>query len=221
MKREYFAALAPFAPLTAHDPFPAQLRKEFVYSDLIQIAAGATAFTTGTERIFRLNSLFAPDVSGGHQPYGFNQMELMYRRYVVTDALIEIQSCPINDSADSDRNWWMVAMIVPAGFVNTTTGKTFSALGEMPGCEIRPVIANALPVTIRQKLSIAAIEGVPPTRIRGDETFQALMTSSPSRVPSLILNVFNATTSIATCSIMLKITFTAHLHERIVFSQSS
>jgi hypothetical protein len=45
--------------------------------------------TFGTQKSFRLGSLFDPDFSlGGQQPYGFDQVKVFYDRYLVRETIV-------------------------------------------------------------------------------------------------------------------------------------
>nr|AGA18382.1 hypothetical protein [uncultured marine virus] len=70
------------------DPFPAKAHYVLRYSDQITLnpAAGSNAAYT-----FRANSIFDPDKSGvGHQPYGHDNLQSIYKSYVVDKAVITV-----------------------------------------------------------------------------------------------------------------------------------
>lgn len=65
------------------DPFPIRRFAALTYSSAYSLASGAIG-TYGTEQVFRLNSLYDPDFTGvGHQPYGHDQLALLYSKYKV------------------------------------------------------------------------------------------------------------------------------------------
>jgi len=70
------------------DPFPAKAHYVLRYSDQVTLnpIAGATSFYH-----FRANSIFDPDRSGvGHQPYGHDTLQNIYKSYVVDKAVITL-----------------------------------------------------------------------------------------------------------------------------------
>lgn len=70
------------------DPFPAKAHYTLRYSDVITLnpAAGATA-----NYLFRANSIFDPDLTGvGHQPYGHDTLQSIYKSYVVDKAVVTL-----------------------------------------------------------------------------------------------------------------------------------
>lgn len=72
------------------NPFPPTMFAKMVYG--VNIVVDATAVTgLSVSWIHRLNSLFDPDqTSTGHQPYQFDQLSSMYRRYQVYGASFRI-----------------------------------------------------------------------------------------------------------------------------------
>nr|AGA18404.1 hypothetical protein [uncultured marine virus] len=68
------------------------------YADSFTLASS----TLPSTRIFRANGLFDPDAAvGGHQPRGFDQLAVLYKRYRVTKVCIEIWTSPSSPSSDN------------------------------------------------------------------------------------------------------------------------
>lgn len=70
------------------DPFPAKAHYVLRYSDQITLnpTAGAVA-----NYHFRANSIYDPDVTGvGHQPYGHDNLQNIYKSYVVDKAVMTL-----------------------------------------------------------------------------------------------------------------------------------
>ncbi len=65
---------------------------KLAYGDAFGLAAHASLTSyTGSEYVFRLNSLYDPDLTGtGHQPYGFDQFAALYSRYKVDRVHIDV-----------------------------------------------------------------------------------------------------------------------------------
>lgn len=70
------------------DPFPAKAYYTLRYSDQITLNPGAGA---NASYLFRANSIFDPDYSSvGHQPYGHDNLQQIYRHYVVDKAVMTL-----------------------------------------------------------------------------------------------------------------------------------
>lgn len=80
-------------------PLRAQLWTKFIYAETGLSLDPGVAGTTGV-RVFSLNSLFDPDVTGaGHQPAGYDQMMAIYEDYLVYGARYKV-SCYGTDSSN-------------------------------------------------------------------------------------------------------------------------
>lgn len=72
-------------------PFPPTRGYRLVYEQDGYLAVG-TSGTCGTEQAFNLNSLYDPDKTGtGHQPYGYDALQVAYNRYKVHGCLVELE----------------------------------------------------------------------------------------------------------------------------------
>lgn len=62
--------------------------------------------TKSIDQIFRINSLYAPDLNGGSttQPFGFDQFALMFNHYVVTGAKYTVRIFPITLAGETFSN---------------------------------------------------------------------------------------------------------------------
>lgn len=74
---------SPFSLISGTTPQKSKLYTKFIYSETGLSLDPGVGGTTGV-RVFDLNSLFDPDVTGvGHQPAGFDQMMAVYEEYLV------------------------------------------------------------------------------------------------------------------------------------------
>jgi len=70
--------------------FPKKLRQTLVYVENFQLTTPTLA-STPAGRIFRFNGLFDPRYDiGGHQPYGFDQLMAIYKRYTCVGAKMTV-----------------------------------------------------------------------------------------------------------------------------------
>lgn len=74
------------------NPFPARQNFTLKYCDVYQFTTNASFSNYATEYDFRLGSLFDVDLTGtGHQPYGHDQIALIYKRYMVHDVKVKLE----------------------------------------------------------------------------------------------------------------------------------
>lgn len=71
-------------PMGSIGYMPRSMSTQHRYCEEISLTTDNTTGLTGSEYVFRLNSLFDPNETGaGHQPRGFDQMAEIYKRYCV------------------------------------------------------------------------------------------------------------------------------------------
>lgn len=137
---------------------------------------------------FRLNSLFDPDLTGlGHQPYGFDNLALLYNRYRVIATGWRIQQ-------PSSFNG---TPVVFGALPNNDVSVTWDNFGEMaenpraktvlnnPGGSIR---------VLRGKVSLPKLMGRTRAQYMADDNFQAIVNTNPAENAILYLASFNALT---------------------------
>lgn len=74
----------------SNDPFPERYKCTLKYADNFNISTGVSGLIGG-EFIWRVNSIFDPDYTNiGHQPYGRDQLALLYANYIVTGFEYEV-----------------------------------------------------------------------------------------------------------------------------------
>lgn len=78
--------------------FPEVLRTTLRYQDVYSLQS---ATGSADQRIFRLNSLYDPDYSGGgHQPLYFDQLAAIYSSYRVRYSKLHVSFLPLTDDTD-------------------------------------------------------------------------------------------------------------------------
>lgn len=207
----------PFKNFVGADPFRNTMSAKMHYTQVHTLSSGFGGFT-GAEKVINLNSLFSPDFSGGgHQPYAFDQMALLYRKYKVTAVLVE---CKYNDpSADG---MFVAVQIQPPQSPATITGKRKEELSEQPMSVVRSInnSGNQKGV-IRQFVPISTVSGLTKLQFQADvDLFTAQTTASPTAIPYLRVAVGTDRATSSTMIITLKITFYSTFYERIVLDQS-
>ncbi len=197
------------------------MRKILPYIEYGSVTSAATAGTLGTQVYYNLNSLFAVSAAG-HQPYGFNTLETLYRRYKVDRVDVAIKFIAYDTST---IHMQALAMIIPPNATYTTSAVTLAVALEKPmtaTAVIDPASAHTTAV-IRQSFPMYELIGVTKAQFDANvEDYQALCTASPARVPTLLVNVANLSSAVAT-AIKTEVTLMFHCEffERVILSQSA
>lgn len=119
------------------DPFPSQLRTKMRYVRSKQLTLPSAPSQNFAVTYFRVNGLQSPDADGtGHQPYGHDQVELLYEKYQVQNSKIVIT--PINSVANAIYGVCITNGFVPADYQAFPEQKR-SNYGLMQGTEIKPL----------------------------------------------------------------------------------
>lgn len=197
-------------------PIPVSYRCTMDYVETYYASSGVGG-VFGTEAIFSLNSLYDPNYGGvGHQPYGFDQLSALYRRYIVYGCLVEVEA---NDpSADG-----VVIGYTAQGTnsVATLAAHTIDEVKERSMCYTRSVNNTGRQnVYFKRYYSIPRLEGLPISQYNIDD-FGALCTTGPSK-----LSIFRV--AIAgehgveglTCNIRVRLRFKCKFYDRITQGQS-
>nr|AGA18482.1 hypothetical protein [uncultured marine virus] len=112
------------------------------YADSFLLASGSTP----TSRLFRVNGLFDPDAAvGGHQPRGFDQLAVLYKRYRVTKACLEVWTCPTSPSSEC-------MTVVTMRNDNNPIPDTRNAI-EDPECVLK-MVASDRPAYIKKEIDL-------------------------------------------------------------------
>lgn len=171
------------------------------------------------DHIFRLNSLYDPDLTfTGHQPYGFDQMALLYRNYKVNGVLIK--ATVNNPSQDGVVAGFMVG---PPGATANLTGKSLAEIKERPMCHTRQINdSGSQRYLFKQYIPIQSVSGLTPLQFKANaDEFTALTNANPTKTPFFFVSVLNnIDTTAANVTITITFTYYCTFFERIVQTQS-
>ncbi len=163
--------------------------KELVYKEvLLTHTDPGSNQQAGTPYTFNLGSLFEPR-SGGHQPFGFDQMAALYGRYKVHKVRIVVETMPIN--ANTQSGGAQVVGVFPPGSAQTTLNRlTAVSMGENFNVSTKLIHLNAVaPTVFSATYDIASIAGLTKKEFDANiEDYSALVTASPTRFPFLEVN---------------------------------
>jgi hypothetical protein len=171
------------------------------------------------DNVFNLNSLFDPDRTGiGHQPLGHDQWSEFYGRYRVDKVKVEITA--VNNSNDVVTITDVLANNDSSAIV---TGTLFDSACEAPFSNVFMIGGNSGMNyhKFSRTYSLNQIAGATPVKYQTDDTYAALVTSSPSEI--ITLHVCAADLAFSTNIDMfydIKLTYFATYFDRKVLPQS-
>lgn len=148
--------------------------------------------------VFNLNSLFDPDRTGtGHQPYGFDNLALLYNRYRVIGCAWNIQRAMLA----SDNPVCIGAMAT--NDINLSYA-TFSEFREQPRARYVLQNAGAGVISLSGYTDIAKLTGRPKTAYMADDHYGAIVNQSP--IENALLFVQTAGANDVPSSVLVQVT---------------
>ncbi len=198
------------------DPFPPRVRRSLAYKDAGNVTSGASNLQAGTPRVYQLNSLFQP-ISGGHQPYGFDTMATLYRRYRVNSVTIKVETLPIVTGSI-----YQVIGVFPPGATQSTTNLLDAhEWGENPNGSTQIIFLQGTKQVVWQKrFEMHTLCGLTREEYANNvEDYSALVTANPARMPTLEVNISGFGASMQGYNI-ISLTFEAEFFERVSLNQS-
>ncbi|AXH74322.1 MAG: putative capsid protein [Cressdnaviricota sp.] len=174
------------------DPFPAKAQYTLRYSD--QITLNPVAAATSHYH-FRANSIFDPDRTGvGHQPYGHDTLQGIYKSYVVDKAVITLTPTQFGNTACT----YGLRVAEGAG------SGTFHQVREIKGTTLATTAVGARPIPISRTYSRANM-----WPIEKDST--AVFGNNPAADTEAIFDIFmqgpNQSTDPGSVDFMVNITY--------------
>lgn len=185
-------------------PYPARFvtRLKYVYNNIV---AGAVAGVAVDTR-FNLNSLYSPEFSGGHQPYGFDQLCAAngsitpYGRYRVMATTWRVTFL-------STQNLFTV--VIPNNSTSSLTGAVENT-AELPRAVSKLAGTASGASVITGGIRLANLNGDTESRYKADDRFQAPYNAKP--LEDLLLHVVgrNPDASAATAAYGLEVVLQFH-----------
>lgn len=199
-------------------PFPNKYFCKMTYGENAILTAGSTGLY-GLEYVYRLNSLYDPDFAGvGHQPYGFDQMGALYRRYLVTAVSITLVF------TDPSEDGMIVACsLQPSNATFTLTGASNNQLKEKPQIVTRMLNdSGEQNCIIKQFMPLHRLEGLHKFQWSANlAEYASDYNANPTRSPYLRVACASArNTSGATVMFRPLIKFYCQWYDRITLPQS-
>lgn len=199
------------------DPLPPRLRRTFVYSEFVDLQSdGFVAYKTGTQIIYNLNSLYSPRSSGGHQPYGYDQMTPLYARYKVLSVRVHITMLA-NKVTSYDTGF--VYVVQPPSAAYTISSIDAALISEKPGATI--LHTGSSPIPHVQNINIGQAAQVTQAEFTADiEDYAALVSASPAKVPLLVLAAWANEAVADHVFAHVRLEFVAEMYDRTIQASS-
>lgn len=195
------------------------------FCEHLALGSAATQWTAGTENVWRLNSLFDPDLTGGtHQPYGMDQMAGLYDKYIVHKCRIELLSVPQPGTAGQlALPTSVVYSVQPSSATYSLSAAILQDIAEKPFNAVRFSDLSGTNVHFSTEMNLWDVEGVTKNQYLDDvDQYAALVGATPTRTPYLRAAVINLqNTTVVYHSVLVKLTFTAEFFQRTILAASS
>jgi len=152
--------------------FPSMLRGKMSYFTVLAITPGAAS--TAITNVFRLNSVYDPDLTGvGTSAVGYSQISALYGRYRVLGA-----SYSVSWSTTSTANpYTAFVALSPATTVGTSL---FQILAQRHVWYRSGGTANAPGISHSGRATVGKIYGVPEAQVRDEDDFAGLVGANPN-----------------------------------------
>lgn len=208
-------------PLFSHfsaSPFPTRMTCRHRYSIVNTVLSnGSTQYTIGTPFSMQLNDLTN---TPGHQPYGYDQLRAIYSNFRVTHADFQLSVMTVSGSNDALT---CLVGVYPNGATYPASGDQIDRWAEVAGSLVRNVSSagNSVAFTIKQRIPIAAIEGLSQIQLQGSPNYAGFSGVAVPFGPELFVAVSNeSATAQRGIQMKLDVVFTCEWWQRIQYAQS-
>lgn len=224
MRRRVFGSRSSIAKalpaFSSAGPFPPTRGYRLVYEQDGALNVG-TSGTIGSEQVFNLNSLYDPDKTGtGHQPYGYDALQVAYNRYKVHGCLVELEFYNIQTLKAIDC---IYALFNPSNVSGTLTGSLPSAIGEEQQGEV-VTIQEFGNTKRRVKMYVPMYKAFGMTKLQYSadiENTTAGVGGDPGSLATLHIGTADPNQgSSGLCRYKLKLTYFCQMYQRKIMAQS-
>lgn len=200
------------------DPFPVTKYARLVFTGNYTLTAG-DAGVLGPVNTFYLNSIHQPGGAGSHQPYGHDELALIYKHYKVNGCKIDLLF--IDPSIDG---MCVCARIVPPNVSAAITGQFPSFASESPMTVVKYVNNSGKQVTrLSQYVPMSRAIGITPLQFKSSTglNYSALFGTNPTDMPTLLVAAANIRGYIdPTIVCQVRLTYFCQFYERQRLSTS-
>lgn len=199
--------------------FPATRFCRFKYCEDVIISSLTATPNAGNEYVFRLNSLFDPNQTGtGHQPYLFDQMMNVYRRYRVYRCQVRLTFYFPNSPTI-----WVGWQVRNSSDNSTLTAVASDQLLERTGTGWAPCNPEGDNViTFADDIRIDELEGMSYNEWLGDDKYEAAYNANPLNFPVIAFCAGDNQAPVSSSSITVKVQLVYHarIYEPLTQAQS-
>jgi hypothetical protein len=182
-----------------------------------EVANFTLATVTGTQALFRLNSIFDPNAAvGGHQPYGYDQMAALYNRY-------RVLACRWKITFGTQASTYKIVILPINGALASaiTTSLTFETACETPRARLYTQGGGGAPTVVANgHIKLNDLNGVTIPEYLADDRFEAQIGANPAEVMNLIIGIYNPTTGTITIDYTVELIYKVDLHDPLAVAGS-
>lgn len=210
-------------------PFARIKQMRFKYSMVQALASTVSSAAFGVAKGFYLNSLWSPEISGGHQPYGFDQIcaaALPYQRYKVNGVKVKLTFYGLRggDTADDLKAVYGACLVNNQITTSTTAGAVLSFLEECPQSQVVRISNTGAQhgvITFYLPMHKAFNWGKQDYKREESNTTGPYNNNPASTVPMYVsIGCISAPLAQVTAYVQVDLTFYAELYARTVLAQS-
>jgi len=209
-----------FGGFLSRDPIPTKQNYRMNYTQTFTLSTG-TLGVTGSQQRMCLNGMYDVDTSGlGHQPYSYDQLALLYKRYKVNGVLVKI----ILSDPSEDGLYLGVQLTNPSNGSAYINGTTSDVLRERQQAFVMKINNTGSQVNTKSfYTSIQAMSGLTSLQFKADpDNFTADVASNPGNVCNLLMALgSDRGVGSATAIVTVDITYYATWYQRVQLDQST
>jgi len=209
-----------FGGFMGKDPVPPKRNYKLNYVQNVVLQAGA-AGVLGAQQRFCLNGMYDPDTSGGgHQPYGYDQLAFLYKRYKVNGVMVKITANDPNE----DGVVLACQLTNPSNSTAYINGFDPSIIEErQQAFVLRVNNTGSQKVTKTFYSSIQPLSGLTKIQFAADpDNFTADTSNNPGSVCNMLLALGSeAGSATATLRVTVDITYYCTWYQRVQLASST
>ncbi len=170
----------------------------------------STVYVAGTRIVVNLNSLY-DTMFGQPQPYMFDTLATLYRRYKVTGGRVRLDF----NTVSSGPVWYCTRIHAP-GDASTIQGNALTDIVERPRTVVKTHSNGAPTQSLEFDFKVWEIAGITKSQFEANiEDYSALVSASPSRIPFMEVAIAGpATTGVG--MVTLHVDFDCHFWSPIL-----
>ncbi len=183
----------------------------------VDVETATVATGAGNTVTYRPNSVFAPRSSGGHQPYGFDQISTIYGTYRVLACRYKVMFAP---SSDRLAVGILASDQQPTAVTNQAT---YSLLCESQGHFSKNAVlgfSGGPQLVVSGRFTLNALFGFSLQQYLDDDTVASIVTTNPANLAFFTIAIFNPTAGSVTTSYNVEFEFETIFYDPFLQNQS-